>query len=141
MHVLVSSSVLARAHELVVDPSCRSAALADGVVDFLLVYNCHSVEVVVSEVQVLSRLVFHVFALVVIEGQLLYFETVLVVYFVSHAAWRAVGALSLPARLTVVVVGEGNLGVALIRRHLRTVHTECVHVLRVIIYELLLPLA
>ena len=53
----------------------------------LLINHCHSVEVVLGEVEVLTRLILHVLACVVVNRQLFDFETVFVIYFVGHAAW------------------------------------------------------
>jgi len=105
-----------------------------------LVDDCHPVEVVLGEVEVLTGFVYHVLALVVVEGQLLNFETVLVVDLVSHAARVRQLPLSLSAGLAMVVAREGYLRVALIRRNLLGVHVQRVHILRVLVHELLLAL-
>ena len=105
-----------------------------------LVDDCHPVEVVLGEVEVLTGFVYHVLALVVVEGQLLNFETVLVVDLVSHAARVRQLPLSLSAGLAMVVAREGYLRVTLIWRNLCGVHVQRVHILRVLVHELLLAL-
>lgn len=105
-----------------------------------LVDDCHPIEVVLREIQVLSRLVLHIFALVVVDRQLLDLETVLVVDLVRHAAGMGQGPLGLPSGLTVIIIGERDLGVALIGRDLGAVHVESVYILWVLVDELLLAL-
>ena len=80
-----------------------------------LVDDCHPIEVVLCEIQMLSRLILHIFALVVVGRQLLDLETVLVVDLVRHAARMGQGPLGLPSWLAVIIVRKRNLGVALIR--------------------------
>lgn len=102
----------------------------------------HPVEAVLSEVEILPCFKLHFLALVIIKWQLFYFETVLVIYLVSHAAHASRVnqlALRLIAWLTVIVVREGYLRMTLVRRYLVAVHG--VHVLRILIVDvLLLPL-
>lgn len=51
----------------------------------------------------------------------------------AHAARVNQLTLSLPTRLTVIVVRERYLGMTLVRRYFVALHVECVHVLRVLI--------
>ena len=64
MHILTTSAILACAHELVVDSSGASASSSLPSVTVIrfsfLVDDVHSVEVVLSQIHVLSRLVLHV---------------------------------------------------------------------------------
>jgi len=108
VHVFTTSTILACAHELVVHSSGASArSLSASMSTFSLFGDdCHPIEVVLSEVQIVSDLILHVLAVVVVERKLFYFETVFVVYFVSHAAWVDQLPLGLPARLAVIVVRE-----------------------------------
>lgn len=62
----------------------------------------------------LSRLILHILALVVVNRQLLDLETVLVVDLVGHAARMGQGPLGLPSGLAMIIIRERNLGVALI---------------------------
>lgn len=127
VHVLAAPAVLARTHELVVDAAgaptrCLAAPVPVAAALALLVDDGHPVEVVLRQVEVFARLILHVLALVVIHGQLLYFEAVFVVDLVRHAPRVHQLALSLPARLAVVVVRERYLRVRLVRRDLVAVH-------------------
>jgi len=80
-----------------------------------LVDDCHPIEVVLCEIEMFSCLILHIFALVVVDRQLLDLETVLVVDLVRHAARMGQGPLGLPSGLAVIIVRKRNLGVALIR--------------------------
>ena len=136
MHVFAASAILAGTHQLVVDASrtsasCLSASMA--CLSFLRDHG-HPVEAVLSEVEILPCFKLHFLALVIIKWQLFYFETVLVIYLVSHAAHASRVnqlALRLIAWLTVIVVREGYLRMTLVRRYLVAVHG--VHILRVLI--------
>ena len=83
----------------------------------LLVDNCHLVEVVVGQVEMLSGLGLHFLAGIEVRWQLLNFEIILAGNLVSHAPRMRLTHL-LGSRLAVMVVAVGNLGVALLRRHL-----------------------
>lgn len=135
MHVFAASAVLACAHELVVDSSGTSTgSLSSSVSAFSFFrYDCHSVEVVLGEVQIVSDLILHVLAVVVVQRKLFYFETVLVVDFVSHATWVNQLPLSLTARLAVIVVRERYFRVTLVRRYLVARHVQRVYGLRVLV--------
>ena len=110
VHVLAASAILARTHQLIVDASrtstssaaCTMAALV-ATFSFFINHG-HPVEVVLSKVKVLARLVLHILALVVVDRQLLDFKTVLIIYLVSHATRMCKRSLRLPAGLAVIVV-------------------------------------
>ena len=103
VHVLSSSSpILTRTHQF----SCpRRLSLSVSLVA-LFVYDCHPVEVILGQIQVLSCLVLHV-VMVVVVRQLLYLEI-----------WRPwFGCFSL-LWATLMVVGECNFGMTYVWAYL-----------------------
>lgn len=112
MHILISSEILASAHQLI--PSGASAVLA--ALSPLFVDDRHLIEIVLSQVEVLSCLRLHLFSGIVVQRQLLNLETVFVLNFVRHCP-----VLVLLAPLLLVVVAERDLRVALVWGHLRAV--------------------
>ena len=109
MHILFGPEILAGAHHVSSGAPAVLAALNTFLID-----DSHFVEVILSEVEVFPRLSFHFSAHIVVEGQLLYLETVFVLDFVSHTPIL----LLLPPRL---LVRERDLRVALVRRHFHSV--------------------
>ena len=83
----------------------------------LLVDNCHLVEVIMGQVEMLSGLGLHFLASIKVRWQLLNFEIILASNLVSHAPRMRLTHL-FGSRLAMVVVAVGDLGVALLRRHL-----------------------
>lgn len=139
VHVLAASSVLTCTHQLIVDATRTSTSSSTATMIMisltLLVNNVHSIEIILSQVHILTRLILHV------ERQLLYFVTIFIVHAASRNASRMNDLpLSLASRLAVIVTRERNLGVTLVGRDLVAVHG--VHILRVLVVDvLLLPLS
>lgn len=93
VHVLTSSSILAGTHQLIIHTSraasgrTTSATSSSSLVAYFsfLLDDCHSIEIILSEIEVLSRLIFHLLTLQ-LQRQLLYFEIVHVVFLVCQTA-------------------------------------------------------
>ena len=139
MHlILISSEILSCAHKLV--SSCAPPILCT--LNSFLINDRHLVEVILCKIEVLSSFWLHLLAIVEIDWQLLYLETIFIRDFVSHAS---VGLNYLRFLSLLVVVVERDLGVALVRRHFGTInwllvpHVQCVHVLGVLVLLLALP--
>ena len=91
MHILAASSILACAHQLIIDPSSTSPVLPTFY--SLFIDDCHPIKIVVGQVEVLPHFILHILALIIINkflGQLLHFKAVGISYFVSHTSRRMV---------------------------------------------------
>lgn len=149
VHILAASAILASTHQLIVHASstatgCTTSATAAAtttlVANFsLLLDNCHSVEIILSKIEVLTCLIFHLLPLQ-FQWQLLYFEIVHIVFLMGHTALMN-RSLGLSSRLTMIITSYWYLRVTLIGRHLLVIHVQCVHILRVLIHELILTLS
>ena len=95
MHVFVSSEILTSAHELITSgaPSVVAAFCP------LFVDHSHLVEVVLSQVEMLSSLTLHFLTRVEVQRQLLNLKTVFILNFVRHTSM-----LRLLAPLLLMVV-------------------------------------
>lgn len=107
MHIFAAFTILASAHQLIIDPSgastsCSTTSVASTLVSrlALLTYDCHPVEVILCEIKMLTSLVFH-FSSLQIDWQLLDFE---IIFLLSHASGMDLRALRLISRLAVIIV-------------------------------------
>jgi hypothetical protein len=115
VHVLnVRASILASTHKVVVASSAFTLARRICTIHTFLVDNCHPVEIVVSQIEVLSSFVFHLVHLIqaILEWKLLDFETLVFVLMVES---RRVCSLIVGNILIEVRIGKDNFGVAIVR--------------------------
>lgn len=124
------------AHQLVfpLPPTClilESITPVIWAVDTFLVYYCHAIKIIMSQVEVLPCLVLQLTPLVVVVWQLLYLKAALFVYLLLKGR-RVIIDVGV-STLIVFVACEGNLLMILLRRYFCLIrHVEIVNVLRVI---------
>jgi hypothetical protein len=118
MHVLVGPHFLPCAHKPLTTSRAPSVMITLG---SLLIYNCHIVEIILSQIQMFSGFRFHFFSGVEIYWQLLNLKTIFIGYFVRHTSILYICGIRL-SPLLLMVVTKRYLGLALFWGYLRAVH-------------------
>lgn len=132
VHVLDCSSVLASAHDVSSSPAlCSSTGRVGPILLSFFIDNCHVVEIIMRQVQMLSHLGLHIFFFIVISWELFNFEILTFILGWSQRSWvcsRIVRWATSVLRRLLVKVREDYFGVAAVRWYFGTYLTMRIHV-------------